>query len=332
MPQLAPPPRNPAAGPPPRRPGSVRRTSSLLMSWPDGIGRMQVQGRARDLLTPVQGEPEVMAQSDLGVQVGPDRVIEEISATPAPAGLSGLVGARGGGGLRRTVEELLPDQRALATPLHLLLDDLAGATLIGGFALSRHPDAIGELAQPKTGGQPMRSMAGICSGWRLDSSTLDAEGNYRGAVHHVAPVPRLDDPTDSLSWHDLEPLPAIAMRRARRIDVHADVDGQITVDAMFRDSCREPDGTEVAVHEYHIDATVDAATGTLMAVVATPRVLPFAECPLAAPKVGRLHGLPVADFRSAVLERLRSTDCCTHLNDALRALAEVPVLATVLEP
>ncbi|HET6950054.1 MAG TPA: hypothetical protein VFI47_06755 [Acidimicrobiales bacterium] len=29
-------------------------------------------------------------------------------------------------------------------------------------------------------------------------------------------------------------------------------------------------------------------------------------------------------------ERIRKTSCCTHLNDALRALAEVPVLAATL--
>ena len=31
-----------------------------------------------------------------------------------------------------------------------------------------------------------------------------------------------------------------------------------------------------------------------------------------------------------VLERIRATDCCTHLNDGLRSLAEVPVLAASL--
>jgi hypothetical protein len=36
------------------------------------------------------------------------------------------------------------------------------------------------------------------------------------------------------------------------------------------------------------------------------------------------------DLRGEVLRRLRGTDCCTHLNDALRSLAEVPVLAATL--
>jgi hypothetical protein len=35
-------------------------------------------------------------------------------------------------------------------------------------------------------------------------------------------------------------------------------------------------------------------------------------------------------LRASVLATLRDTDCCTHLNDALRALAEVPVLAARL--
>jgi hypothetical protein len=35
-------------------------------------------------------------------------------------------------------------------------------------------------------------------------------------------------------------------------------------------------------------------------------------------------------MRTAVLERLKSVDCCTHLNDGLRSLAEVPVLAATL--
>jgi hypothetical protein len=35
----------------------------------------------------------------------------------------------------------------------------------------------------------------------------------------------------------------------------------LVIDAMFRDSCWQPDGTEVAVHEYVLDARVDRETG-----------------------------------------------------------------------
>ncbi len=61
-----------------------------------------------------------------------------------------------------------------------------------------------------------------------------------------------------------------------------------------------------------------------------PRVLPYVECPGAAPNAAWMAGTDLRTMRSQVLERLRATDCCTHLNDGLRALAEVPVLAAAL--
>jgi hypothetical protein len=147
----------------------------------------------------------------------------------------------------------------------------------------------------------------------------------------TAVVPPLADAEDPLSWHALDPVPdpCVAMRRARRIDVVADGD-LLLVDAMFRDSSWLPDRTEIAVHEYRLTASVDRATAILSSVEAEPRVLPFAECPAAAGNVGRLVGVPMQELRHEVLERLQTTDCCTHLNDALRALAEVPALAAAL--
>jgi hypothetical protein len=61
-------------------------------------------------------------------------------------------------------------------------------------------------------------------------------------------------------------------------------------------------------------------------LVATPRVLPYPECPGAAPNVTWLLGQPLPELRTKVLEILRGTNCCTHLNDALRALADVAAL------
>jgi hypothetical protein len=84
------------------------------------------------------------------------------------------------------------------------------------------------------------------------------------------------------------------------------------------------------VHEYHLEATAEAATNVLTSIVAEPRVLPFRECPGAAPNASFMLGADLATFRTETLERIRGVDCCTHLNDALRALAEVPVLAAQL--
>jgi hypothetical protein len=77
-------------------------------------------------------------------------------------------------------------------------------------------------------------------------------------------------------------------------------------------------------------ATADRTTGELTSVTADPRVLPFLECPGAIDNITRLVGRPLRDLRSAVPELLGRTNGCTHLNDALRALAEVPVLAEQL--
>ena len=119
------------------------------------------------------------------------------------------------------------------------------------------------------------------------------------------------------------------MRRARRIDVWEE-DGAIAIDAMFRDSCWDPGGTEVVVHEYQILGMADPDSGVLLSVEALPRVLPYVECPGAAPNAAWMTGTDLRTMRIKVLERLRATDCCTHLNDGLRSLAEVPILAASL--
>ena len=332
-------PRDPAAAPPPRRRGSVRRTSTLLMTWPDGPGSgLRLAGRCRDLLTPAGDAAPVptnavlastvLAAADLRVHTGPERDIISIASDPAHAGLEGLVGRKGGGGLRAAIAQELPDQVEQGTPLHLLLDDLAGSTLIAGFALMRWADHIPELAE-RMRNAPRRSMEGVCAGFRPGGSSLLADGSPSMDRHNVARVPPLAAAGDPGGWHVLDDHPPMAMRRARRIDVWADRD-RLGIDAMFRDSCWDPDGTEVAVHEYQLLATADRSTGTLTSVDARPRVLPYAECPAAAPNAAWLADTPLRDLRGEVLRRLRGTDCCTHLNDALRSLAEVPVLAATL--
>ena len=40
--------------------------------------------------------------------------------------------------------------------------------------------------------------------------------------------------------------------------------------------------------------------------------------------------MPVDGFRTSVQETLTELQCCTHLNDMLRCLAEVPALAAAL--
>ncbi|MDB5540586.1 MAG: hypothetical protein JWQ89_2313, partial [Devosia sp.] len=122
------------------------------------------------------------------------------------------------------------------------------------------------------------------------------------------------------------PQSGVAMRRARRIDVWCE-EGLIRIDAAFQDSAVTPDGGRAAVHEYLLTATVDPGSLRLLSIEAQPRVLPYAECPAAAANVSLMIGLPLPAFRTSVLETLPGALGCTHLNDAVRALAEAPVLA-----
>lgn len=327
---LAPPPSDPVALPPARRLGSVRRTSTVLMSWPGGLGTdLLLQGRARDLLTPVDGAPEVLVESELTALTGRERDIKRIESDPPVAGLDKLVGSRAGGNLRKSINAELSEQRENGTPLYLLLDDLAGATLISGFAMFRWAEVIPEIGERIKAGSQGRIMLGTCSGFREGSAALNPDGTLNHVSKNTVRTAPLDDPADPYSWHEVHPNPEIAMRRARRIDVWAEGDATV-IDAMFRDSVWNPEGEEEVLHEYQMTGRADRATGILQEVEAIPRVLPYSECPLAAPNASWLVGTDITALRTEVLERLRSSDCCTHLNDALRSLAEVPVLAAAL--
>ena len=306
---------------PARRPGSVRRTSTLDMRWPDGAGgRLRIDGRARDLVTPSDGgSPVVVAEDRLRVGLDPaTRTIEEIESTPPRRELAALVGARGGGGLRGVLSRVVPDERKAGTPLYLMLDDLSGASLIAPFALTRwQPESAGD-------DQPAE---GTCVGFKPGSSAL-LPAHIAKRSDRTRPVEPLPRPGDPAGWHDLEEITEPSTRRARRIDVTlGDVIG---VDAMFQDSATVPSGGRVAVHEYRLEATADPRTGALLGVRAEPRILPYDECPLAVLNLDRLLGTPLEDLRTVVPRSLRGTAGCTHLNDALRALAEVPALVAAL--
>ena len=319
----------PGIATPARRPGSVRRTSTIDVWWPDGWGTpMHLLGRARDLVTPFDdGPPRTVAEDIVWVIAEPDRTIEQISCEPA-RDLSGLVGARGGSRLRAALTACVPEERRLGTPLYLLLDDLAGATLVGGFAFTQWPTAWpAEWANDRERAFRGRRMAGVCIGFGPGSTALNAAGETR-PVDNMQPVAPLADPGDPAGWHEFSEISGVAMRRARRIDVWQDEFVQI--DAMFQDSSTTPAGGRVAVHEYQVRAQADPDTFELLSVHAVPRVLPFDECPSAVSNIGQLVGTPLVNMRDEVLARLKATLGCTHLNDELRALAEVPTLAAHL--
>jgi hypothetical protein len=174
-----------------------------------------------------------------------------------------------------------------------------------------------------------RSRAGICAGFAAGSSGLELNTDRSGT-----PAPDLRHPDDLDGWHHFTDQDgAVGMRRARRIDAWIDdqADGRIVVDSSFQDSATTPARTRAVVHEYGLRATADPTSLRLLSVSAEPAVLPFVECTSAPANLARLIGTALPELRHKVLAELRGTAGCTHLNDAMRALAEVPALVSYLD-
>jgi hypothetical protein len=279
-------------------------------------------GRAQDVVTERDGTGSVTAAAELTATLDPARKLQTLHADPDGALAAVLVGTPVASGFRRLVDAAVPEHRQAQSPLYLLLDDLPVAALISGYAeLYFRPDLVGD----RPSGHPR---ADVCSGWRADGTMMNAirdEGRIPVPIGPVAPP--LERQGDDLSWHRLEPLPPGAMRRHRRLDVYRD--GSLRIDAMFRDTHVDPDGVETVLHEYSIEAAVDDGL-RITSINATPRVLPWTECPWAAPSATRLCGEPVHGLRRLVRNNFHGVDTCTHLNDMLRSLADIAPLAALL--
>ncbi|MBA2933775.1 DUF2889 domain-containing protein [Sphingomonas sp. CGMCC 1.13654] len=296
--------------------------------WLEGEdGPASFAGDARDIWTAADGAaPTTLREAHIDV-VARQRVIERISGVPDRAEFAALAGARAGGHLRQAVDAAFHAERMAGAPLYLLLDDLAGATLVCNWAWSVWRPDWQVAATREARRAHMQRMEGVCIGFRPGSSALQLQGenDMRQNRTRVVPLARRDDPE---GWHALVERAPMNFRRARRLDVWRE-EGLIRVDAAFQDSSSAPDGGDrVAIHEYRLRATADAGEGRLLAIDIKPGTLPYKECPAAMANVGELIDVPLANLRVVVLERLRRTAGCTHLNDMLRALAEVPALAT----
>jgi len=276
-------------------------------------------GLARDLLTPATGEPVVLAVGGFEILTS-RREIVTIDLTPPHPRAQELVGVRAGGASRLALSRVLGDIRG--TPTYQLLDDFAGASLVAGWIWLRWMDRM-----PASGG---RRMVNVCTGFAEGASSLDADGFSRMEIQSHTEVGPQENPEDPEGWHVMpvqEQRPQ--QRRTRRIDLWRE-GGLIKADVGFQDSGSSPLGGRTAVHEYRVFADIDEATGLLTALQSLPLILPYAECPGAAVKAQRMIGRKVAGFREDVPETLSHALGCTHLNDVLRSLADVPALARLL--
>lgn len=321
---LAPPRRS--SGPSPLRGvETLRRTTSIDVSWPAGWGGgMRLLGRARDLLTSqTRSEPRTIAEDSFQASVGADSRIVSIVPLPPITGLETLFGQSAGGGFRKALHALMTDKQDGSRPLWLVLDDVPGAMFVSSVAWSEWDP---EWKRKAFGNTPMadllKAREGVCIGHAPGSSAQNEQHHVNEPVRpDAAELTRSDDPK---GWHAIDRQAGVAFRRARRIDLA--VGELVTIDAEFQDSVTRPSGGRAAVHEYGLRIAAHRETFEVLSIDTDPRVLPYAECPAVSANLSRLLGLPLGDLRQAVPASLAGVEGCTHLNDALRALADVPVL------
>jgi len=332
---LPPPPRS-TANPAPARPfDSVRRTSTIDVSWPEGeAGDRLFIGRVRDYRTPASGgSGQLIDEAEFRAMLAQDKTITSIATTPTMPKIDALVGVRGGNHLRLFIKETMPELIENGAPVYLALDDISGTALVSAFAWSQFhenwAERIRESMKPEDFERLMADRVNVC--WGLQEGNSGVTG---GPDRNVADAEAGDvrNPADPEGWHELPQNDGPGFRRARRIDVTRDAaSGLIRVDAAFQDSAARKVGGRVAIHEYNLAVTADPDTLEILSLEPEARILPFSECPGAIHNTRRLIGSRIGEIRNEVLALLRGPQGCTHLNDALRALAEVPQLAGYLQ-
>lgn len=305
---------------PARSPGSVRRTTSLDVLWPAGPnGVARFEGVGRDLLTKTDGTTDALAADAVSLDIDlSTRQVIGVSGTPKIA-VQGLVGARIGRGFRAIMAETMADEIEQGSLISQLLDDMTGASIVSSFALALWDDGSEGLTSGVNSRLPM---AGVCLGFAPGSSALAVSegGDNRYSSSHVESVV---DPDDPMGWHDIPDRSEMSLRRVRRIDVRLGTspDGPILVDSMFQDSATTPEGGRRGVHQYGVMVAAEPADLRLLSVAADPRILPYAECPMAALGLTTLVGTTLPALRDLVPVTLKGVSGCTHLNDAMRALS-----------
>jgi hypothetical protein len=331
---MRPSPSGPATTTEARSPNSIRRTSHVDVVFTEmSIGSpLRLRGRARDLFTDASGIGTVLDQAEVDAPLDADRRLRSLDTTPSMPSAHELQGLVVGPGFRSALAGATAGASAGRSPLYLLLDDLPVVALISGYAmLYRSGRSESGLSWDGPGGapgqnQPRLLKGDICAGWRSDGTMMVALRSGEGMPVSIGPpAPLLLDPDDPIGWHQIDEMEVPSMRRRRLIDV---IWGDpLRVQAMFRDSHRAEDGLETVLHEYSVEASVDPGTMQILDCQATPRSLPWFECPEAAGSAGRLVGQPVQGLRSFVRENLTGITTCTHLNDLLRSLADVAVMS-----
>lgn len=325
---------DPTRGTPARRPGSVRRTTTTDSLRPDGFRGLTLTGRGRDLLTRHDGSAVVLAvaMTDAVIEYADGPVVRAVRTEPSAEGLDALVGRTASTGFRAVIDEAVSLRPGSLG--YLLLDEIPACTLVSGYAVSQAV-ARGAIDQAGMSGLrppgPALQVADLCSGWRSGGTILtELEQTSRAPVVTGPEAPSLEDRSDPLAWHAAPAIGTDEMRRARRHDLWRDGDGLLHADILFRDSHVDEEGLETVVHEYTVEALLSSDAGSVISCTATPRVLPWQECPEAADSAARLAGMEIGGLRKRVRAELVGPSTCTHLNDTLREIEDAAALAALL--
>jgi Protein of unknown function (DUF2889) len=323
---------------PPRRPNSIRRSSHVdVTRRAGGMGLSNltsISGAGRDLLTYGDSNAGVVASATVAVSVDTSGLIDSVESMPDGVDCSPLLGVRVGFGFRSGARGLLTELSG--SLLGSLVDDFSGAPAPSGYGSIREGIVLGTPppAPPPDASKAGATQTDVCAGWRAEGlPTRHREQGVELPFDMEPPVaPELALGDDPLAWHHLGDPGDRQSRRIRRLDVWRDGD-QILVDTMFRDSTvdPDPDQTQRVVHEYALSAVIAGDLSEVLAIGADPRALPFeTDCPYAADSVQLIVGLPPGELRRSVGQVSRGPVSCTHLNDLMRTLADIPHLVELL--
>jgi hypothetical protein len=311
---------------------AVRRTTTTVVV-PDGTwaAGQRVTAVGRDLARSARGA--LRSEHDwLSFAIDAEGLLvpdEHEAGHSVPEALRGHSAQRG---LRKRVAELRPGDAALGREGGLfdtLLDDVVGTSLASGYG------ALYEGSNASRGSEISTSMRMTCVGF----STLHRQGEEFDVLRYFETKPRSVEfvPDDILAWHQDVPMEPNTFRRRRMLQVARQPEsgasrtgGSVSITGYFRDTFMRPDGVEMVVHEYGLDATASGLPLVLDQVEAVPGNLPLQHCPRAARTAVRLGGLRLADVEPAVRHDLTGAAGCTHLNDELRALRLAPTLLAAL--
>ncbi len=297
----------------------IARSSFLdIAPDPNAEGVRSVRGRVTETSQRGARSSEPTTVADLLAVIGPMGDLVALETVPVLEHPSELVGTSATRGFRKLLGGLgaiSPETRALRR----LLWDLPVELMVSGqSAMVDHP-----AIEPPTIIIPL-SGVDQCAGWSAGGEML-TKIEAAGGTLQMDLSPTLVSADDELGDPSMGALPPMATRR-RRVTTATGRDDVFEMVNRFRDSFADPDGIERALHEWTTVATFDSTTRALTSIEVSAGQLPWIECPSAAPSALRLLGCTPAEIGPTVGGSFLGPSTCTHLNDALRSLEDLPDL------